>query len=104
MKTIEQASQEYAKSLNLKGHDSFDFETYAKQDFKAGVEFAQRWISVEEEMPEKQGHYLVLAPKSFPKNCRVVVAEFYEDNKMFYSESSDYAIHDVTHWRPIELE
>lgn len=31
-----------------------------------------------------------------------VVAEFYEDNKTFYSESSDYAIEDVTHWRPIE--
>lgn len=58
-----------------------------------------RWIPVEEKLPEKQGHYLVKAPKSFPKNCIVVVAEFYEDNNTFYSESSDCPIEDATHWR-----
>lgn len=60
-----------------------------------------RWIPVEEKLPEKQGHYLVVAPKSFPKNCKVVVAEFYEDNNTFYSESSDCPINDATHWRHI---
>ena len=74
------------------------------QGFKAGVEFAQRWISVEDELPEEQGYYLVIAPHSFPKNCNIVVAEFYEDNKTFYSESSDSPITDATHWRPIELK
>ena len=70
--------------------------------FESGMLAAQRWIPVEEEKPKEQGHYLVIAPKSFPKNCKVVVAEFYEDNQMFYSESSDCPIPDVTHWRPIE--
>lgn len=71
--------------------------------FKKGIEFAQKWISVEDELPEEQGYYLVVAPHSFPKNCNVVVAEFYEDNKTFYSESSDSPIEDATHWRQIEL-
>ena len=35
-------------------------------------------------------------------NNMFAAAEFYEDNKTFYSESSDCPIHDVTHWRPIE--
>lgn len=62
-----------------------------------------RWIPVEEKLPDKQGHYLVIAPKSFPKNCKVVVAEFYDDNNTFYSESSDYPIEDATHWRHIDF-
>ena len=101
MKKIEEGaeiyyqSNEYQKSNSLNRFDNI---------FKAGVEFAQRWISVEDELPEEQGYYLVVAPHSFPKNCNVVVAEFYEDNKTFYSESSDSPIKDATHWRPIELK
>ena len=99
MKTIENASHEYFRAAQL------GFENPGSEaGFKAGVEFAQRWISVEDELPEEQGYYLVVAPHSFPKNCNVVVAEFYEDNKTFYSESSDSPIEDATHWRPIELK
>jgi len=58
----------------------------------------QESISVEEKLPKNQGHYLVYCPNSFPKNCKWVVAEFYEDNKTFYSESSDEPLIDVTHW------
>lgn len=57
-----------------------------------------KWIRVDDRSPEKQCHCLVIAPKSFPKNCTVVVAEFYDDNKIFYSESGDYPMEDVTHW------
>lgn len=60
-----------------------------------------KWISVNDRLPEKQGHFLVIAPKSFPKNCIMVVAEFYDDNNTFYSESSDYPMPDVTHWMPL---
>lgn len=56
------------------------------------------WISVKDMLPEKEGHYLVYCPKSFPKNYRAVVGEFYDDNKTFYSESSDSPIEDATHW------
>ena len=99
MKKIKEASHEYFRAAQL------GFENPGSEaGFKAGVEFAQRWISVEDELPKEQGYYLVVAPHSFPKNCNVVVAEFYEDNKTFYSESSDSPIEDATHWRPIELK
>ena len=57
MKTIEEAAENYIQSkykefalLDIIGEDTSikDF----RDDFKAGVEFAQRWIPVEEELPE----------------------------------------------------
>jgi hypothetical protein len=59
------------------------------------------WVSVNERLPEKQGHYLVRVLNSYPKNCDCIVAEFYEDNKTFYCESSDYAIKDAIEWKSI---
>lgn len=56
------------------------------------------WIKCTDRLPEKQGHFLVIAPKSFPKNCIMVVAEFYDDNHIFYSESGDNPMEDVTYW------
>jgi hypothetical protein len=61
-----------------------------------------RWIPIEEGKPAKDGHYLVKVAHSFPKNCDIVVAEFYEDNQEFYSESTECAIKDATHWRMID--
>jgi len=100
MKTIEEVAKEYASNLS----SSEVFQIQHGKDFKSGVEFAQRWIPVEEDLPTKQGCYLVKCKNSFPKNCDVVVAEFYEDNHVFYSESGDYPIKDATHWRAIELK
>jgi len=81
-----------------------DIASWLSDSFKEGVLFAQRWVPVEEALPEKQGCYLVKCKNSFPKNCDIVIAEFYEDNKTFYSESSDCPIYDVTHWRQIDLK
>ena len=104
MLTIEKAAKKY--STKEHGTDlMFDVDRWQSyKGFKKGVEFAQRWILVEKELPTEEGFYLVKCKTSFPKNCEVVVAEFYEDNKMFYSESSDYPIKDATHWRPIDLK
>ena len=92
-KAIEIAKQTSSESAFMCGYNM------ACQEYEEKL----RWIPVEEKLPEKQGHYLVIAPKSFPKNCKVVVAEFYEDNNTFYSESSDCPIEDATHWRPIDF-
>jgi hypothetical protein len=55
--------------------------------------------------PEKCGSYLVFAPESFPKNSRWMVAEFYDDNNMFYSEAGmENALPDVTHWCELPAE
>ncbi len=58
-----------------------------------------KWISVKDDLPKEECvSVLVYAPKSFPKNSRCVVAQYYDDAKGFYSESSDYFMEDVTHW------
>jgi hypothetical protein len=69
--------------------------------FFYGVKFAQRWISVEEELPEYAGYVLI-------KN------EYGDVSTAFYAkvnEKAKFAIDfegisskNVTHWRPIELK
>jgi len=61
-------------------------------------------FAVSVKLPEKDGSYLVFAPRSFPKNSRFMVAEFYDDNNTFYSESSDQPLPDVTHWSYLPAE
>lgn len=56
------------------------------------------WISIKDQLPKEQGHYLVYCPRSFPKNYRGRIAEFYTDNQTFYCEWTDNPIEDVTHW------
>ncbi len=91
MKTIEQAAIEYRQTLN----DSGVLLSNTVATFKAGVEFAQRWIPVEEESPSEYEY--VLAKRSVGD---VYVACF-----------SDYTFHtgmphkvNITHWRPIEYK
>ena len=48
MKTIEQAANEYAVKNDLQQAG----QTKRATAFKAGAEFAQQWISVEDELPE----------------------------------------------------
>lgn len=63
-----------------------------------------QWISIKERSPEKDGHYLVHCPQSFPKNYRGVIAEYDSNAKAFYSESGDHHVKDVTHWTYIPNE
>ena len=110
MKTIEEEEVFLSNKnvlSNINWNDTSELERLKAKyynGFKAGVEFAQRWISVEDELPEKQGYYLVLKTPLFRGNCNVVVAEFHEDNKTFYYQRSYSAIENITHWRPIELK
>lgn len=56
-------------------------------------------FNVKDKLPDVEcGSFLVYAPKSFPKNSRWVVAEYYDDVKGFYSESGENFLEDVTHW------
>ena len=61
--------------------------------FNAGVEFAQRWISVENELPSIGDHILIKLKRDKLKIWRI----FNEDDRILVS---NYA----THWRPIELK
>lgn len=64
--------------------------------FKAGVEFAQRWIPVDEELPENDDRVLI---KWDNGNCIVNSFDPFE-NKWQY----DFEKITITHWRPIELK
>ncbi len=56
-------------------------------------------FNIKTKLPDVEcGSFLVYAPKNFPKNSHWLVAEYYDDIKGFYSESSEVFLDDVTHW------
>ena len=60
--------------------------------FEAGVQFAQRWIPVEEELPEKLVQVIVKFEDGW---CTCT----------WITEDGDFAFNvKPTHWRPIELK
>lgn len=95
MKTIEEAAIQYA---NTKSSSDVFIESHIK-DFKAGVEFAQRWIPIEEELP----------PLGVPVICKYsVFGKEYHWAGTFYTE--ERIMHfikkhlQITHWRLIEFK
>ena len=114
MKKIKEASHEYFRAAQL------GFENPGSEaGFKAGVEFAQRWISVEDELPEIttiNNHNAVNVKfktiygdervctatlESFSQHC----GENSPMNDVWYVyPSGGHVLRNVTHWRPIELK
>lgn len=68
------------------------------REYGASPKSEERETGWSKTLPTKQGHYFVRVQHSFPKNCDVVIAEFYDDNNMFYSESGDSPIEDAIEW------
>ena len=102
MKTIEQALDEAYKNAGS--------NAYFGNGFRAGIEFAQRWMSVDEELPEIDEQ--VLAKKEL-RHGDTCVQNFYSIvTRMTPScewegvKWSDVGFNRgiVTHWRPIELK
>lgn len=89
MKTIEEAVIEYSENADI------DEETYIADvydGFKAGVEFAQRWIPVEEELPEKLVQVIVKLENDW---CACT----------WITEDGDFAFNvKPTHWRHIDIK
>ena len=106
MKTIEEAALEYA---NTKSSSDVFIESHIK-DFKAGVEFAQRWISVDDVLPEigctvfvkkelRQGDTWV--QHIYSVSTRLAPSGEWESIKW---SDVGFTRGIVTHWRPIELK
>lgn len=87
MKTIEEA----AKEIFTKPDDN---QILA---FELGVEFAQRWIPVEEELPEEKEWIIVELKNVVSKNKYVTM---YPKNQLEF----DFIKSNVIKWRPIELK
>ena len=94
MKTIEEAAKEYEdKEPDVISGDYTSLSVI--NAFKAGVEFAQRWIPVEEEMP-KNGDFVLVEYRGcgFRKNY---IVTFAIDGKFHLNGTA-------TRWRLLELK
>ena len=102
MKTIEQALDE--------AYNNAWSNAYFGNGFRAGIEFAQRWISVEDELPDigeevlvkrelRQGDTWVQHFCSV--STRLTPSGEWEDIKW---SDVGFIRGIVTHWRPIELK
>ena len=107
MKTIEGAVIKYSENADI------DEETYIADvynGFKAGVEFAQRWIPVEEELPDVGELVLTKMEK---RHGDTLVQNYYSTATRLESQGEwqtvnwvDHSISfgHITHWRPIEYK
>ena len=87
MKTIEEASIDYALS-----REDNDYTIETEMAFEAGVEFAQRWIPVEEDLPEKFKQVIVKLENGW-HTCTWIM----EDGTFAFNVKP-------THWRHIDLK
>ena len=104
MKTIKEAANEYSRRVSPQSDWT---ARNAEISFKAGVEFAQRWIPVEEELPEigekVQVKLLIeiIGHKTTDiDHDRLIL----KDGKTWMFDVEQMAGIAVTHWRPIELK
>ena len=105
MLKINEAAHEYFRAAQL------GFENPGSENgFKAGVEFAQRWISVEDELPDfdkskyPNGDFEIflvrMSTGSISPKVKYCVANLIAIGRW----SCEYDWNVVTHWRPIELK
>ena len=87
MRTVELSAIEYAQNI-----DDNDYTIETESAFIAGVKFAQRWVPIEEELPEKLVQVIVKFEDGW---CTCT----------WITEDGDFAFNvKPTHWRPIELK
>ena len=95
MKTIEEA-------LNI-AYDECKSNAYFGNGFKKGVEFAQRWIPVEEELPDEKNGCINKEVIAFTSdNCAYIL--IYDDYLGWLPNGTDADIDNITHWRPLNLK
>ena len=111
MKTIERAASIYAEPIATyayyNGMDNLtycDLEKCMVDSFKEGVEFAQRWIPVEEELPEIGEKVITKMAKDKRTSYGIAtrIREEWEINAHWIDHT--FSNMTITHWRPIELK
>ena len=103
---------DYEAEKELNGE--VDIEEFSSECFKEGIEFAQRWIPVDEELPEP-----ISPPNGIIDNKDLLILKYikhdsYEFGVLIHDSVGgkywvipDYGvfeINEVSHWRPIELK
>jgi hypothetical protein len=100
MQTIEQAATN-AYGIEVLSSGCNAGVTFGKEMFKQGVEFAQRWIPVSEELPEKNIDVIAKSNNTF------WIARLQSHGKgltLYSIKASRYSEEfEATHWRPISF-
>ena len=97
MKTIKEAS------IDLKFNKAVlqsNPKLILEQSFKAGAEFVQMWIPIEEELPPLDGSQLSILCIVRHPHVGVQLARY---NYYFKKWGCPYPT-DLTHWRPVEIK
>jgi hypothetical protein len=97
---IEKKARAYFMTISFPNHQ-------AKEDnFKAGYKSVlsnlplDRWISVEERLPEHDNEVIVFERDSFIGD-RVTTAFYHADENKWRFFADSYACHPITHWQPL---
>lgn len=102
MKTIEEAVIDCSINTGLFMSSVIQI---AERSFKSGVEFAQGWIPVSEELPEtKPNHYKRCISKDILFQTVKNVYLGYYDSELNEWYSNGDLIKSVIEWRPIEYK
>ena len=110
MLKINEAAKDYALSKS----SAEVFRCGHEADFKAGVEFAQRWISVEDELPicyesgdwdGLRSDFVLVKNKNGAWRKGRLYSGIIDGSKYsdWYDEY-DFELDNITHWRPIEIK
>lgn len=105
MKTIEEKSFEYKENVDLSNIcDTKDVRFEIQDAFTAGVDFAQRWIPIEEELPEIGEKVITKMTKDKRTSYGIAtrIREEWEINSHWIDHT--FSNMTITHWRPIELK
>ena len=103
MKTIQEAAKNSFDRLSIAGADTNEADFIG--GFKIGVEFAQRWIPIEEELPQ---HRIAVFVKMIDRNIPILATLNTNDMCWYFYDYSDNewygfaSVKKITHWRPIE--
>lgn len=103
MKTIEETAKEYSKDLVFTKESKMYIQRVDFEDaFKAGVEFAQRWIPIDEELPP---YYNPVIVKDGDLEVIAWMACSDEGFNTYTINGTNIVMtKNPTHWRPIELK
>ena len=97
MQTIEEKSRKYY-NLIAKQSGNHDCAECAEAGFKAGVEFAQQWIDVEEELPISGTQFLLK-----DENGNIYIGCYIEEIRAFRPYGVKGKAGGITHWRLINI-
>ncbi len=106
MKTLEEASLEHAKNVHPNAKQLEYTQGY--ESFKAGIEFIQKWISVEEESPPKNQPIIVrYFANRVNIDCMLLVefSNLYKKYKVIEC-NNHFCIpeENINYWKPIYLK